>query len=89
MSSGAAQAKPTGARSPGGRSKASSAGSKVRLATKAISMPAPAISPSSETPRNSVGRNEKKPSAVVTAAKVSAPPTRRAARRIASGRSST
>ncbi len=35
---------------------------------KAISMPRPAISPSSESPRKSVGKNEKKAHAVAAAA---------------------
>ena len=43
--------KPSGSGSPGGWSTWSSAGSTVTLVAKAISMPKPAMRPSSETPR--------------------------------------
>ena len=49
-SSGARAAKPTEAGSPGGFNAASIAGTKVMLHMNAISMPHPAISPSSERP---------------------------------------
>ncbi len=50
-STGANAANPIGARSGGGFSTASNAGNNVMLLRKAITIPAPAISPSSESPR--------------------------------------
>ena len=50
-STGASEEKPSVSGSPGGLSRRISAGSTVTLVTKAISMPKPAIRPSSETPR--------------------------------------
>ena len=66
----------------------SAAGSTVMVVSKAISMPTPAISPSSETPRKSVGRNEKKAAATAAAARVKGIPALRAALRSALCRSS-
>ena len=50
-STGANVANPIGARSSGGLSIATKAGNNVMLLRKAMTIPAPAISPSSESPR--------------------------------------
>src|SRR5262249_61922210 len=52
------------------------AGRSVSVRAAAISMPTPAIKPSSATPRKAVGRNAKKPDAVAAAASIIGPPTR-------------
>ena len=49
------------------------------LAKKAITIPNPAITPSSDTPRYAVGSNARKPSAIPAAASASEPPTSSAA----------
>src|SRR4051794_41792105 len=51
-----------------------SAGSTVVLAMKATIMPTPAIRPSSETPRYTVGTKARKPQAVAVAAQASGRP---------------
>jgi hypothetical protein len=55
---------------------------------KAISMPMPAISPSSESPRKPVGKNEKKAHVVAAAASAKGMPAFLAELRKAPGRSS-
>ena len=60
------------------------AGRKVIVQRNAISMPVPAISPSSATPLNAVGTNARNPAAVASAATSMAPPARRAVSRNAS-----
>ena len=70
--------------SPRGRHRVIAAGRKAIVQTKAISMPTPAISPSSATPAKLVGTKARKPAAVAAAATRIWPPTRRAFCRIAS-----
>ena len=65
---GASRSKLIGRGSKGGLESCSAAGSTVIVVEKAISMPRPAISPSSESPRKPVGKNEKKAHAVAAAA---------------------
>ncbi len=79
-----AQAKPTNPPSPGGRHRVIAAGRKVIVQTKAISMPAPAISPSSATPMKLVGTKARNPAEVAGAATRIWLPTRWAFCRIAS-----
>ena len=65
-SSRAAQWKPTSDSSPGGRNRVIAAGRKVMVQAKAISMPTPAIRPSSATPENAVGTKARNPAAVAS-----------------------
>ena len=62
-----------------GLSTLSRAGNNVMLVRNAISMPKPAIRPSSDSPRYAVGRKARKPAAVASAASVSGAPARRPA----------
>ena len=77
-SSRSPQAMPISRASARGRNNASAAGRKPSVQAKAISMPTPAISPSSATPRKSVGTKARKPQAVAAAATSICGPTRAA-----------
>ena len=86
-SSGTAQAKPTTLFSPRGRNRVMAAGRKQTVQVNAISMPTPAIRPSSATPMKAVGTKARKPAAVARAATRIWRATRDAVWRIASAAS--
>ena len=70
-----AQAKPISAASPRGCNNVRQAGRKVSVQTSATSIPVPAISPSSATPRKLVGTKARNPAAMATAASTICGPT--------------
>ena len=73
---GTAQGNPASRVSGPGRHTVIAAGRKIIVQPKAISIPAPAIRPSSATPAKSVGTNARNPAAVAAAATRICPPAR-------------
>ncbi len=87
-STGAMREDPTSSVCRRGRKSRISAGSRVTLSTSPMTMPTPAMIPSSETPMYWVGRKARKPRVIATAARASEPPMPVAAATSAALRSS-